>query len=252
MSEARFGWPWKGGGRMRRGFTLVELLIVLVIIGVLAMMLGPTFSTGTDLARIRAAGRGAMQLSRYARTMALLHQMPIDLEFSSDGVVRVIPVGAAAAMTPDPAASGSLSERDSGAHPAGAGRNAQAAPPAPPTASETTAEFGAGGGTYEMADVAITRRYDQVTFTFLGHTDTMDDGRSARQTAFARPEPPDNNAPDGVAGEDDDVQTFRIRYHSNGSCRPYRVRVAVAGDEALGLTVAVDRLGAGRIEDDGT
>ena len=88
---------------MRRGFTLVELLVVLVIIGVMAAMIVPAFSSGSDAARVRTASRGVMQLSRYARTMALLHQTPVDVVFTAGGGVRVSDAGGGSAHRPWPA-----------------------------------------------------------------------------------------------------------------------------------------------------
>jgi prepilin-type N-terminal cleavage/methylation domain-containing protein len=42
----------RGGGGRRRGFTLVEMLIVIVILGILAMIIIPQISTSTDEARL--------------------------------------------------------------------------------------------------------------------------------------------------------------------------------------------------------
>src|SRR5512133_1227709 len=75
--------------RRLHGFTMVELLIVIVIIGVMAAMIGPTFTAGSDIARVKTASRGVIQMSRYARIMALLHQTPVELVYTSDGALRV-------------------------------------------------------------------------------------------------------------------------------------------------------------------
>jgi Tfp pilus assembly protein FimT len=69
--------------------TLVELLVVMVIIGVMALVILPSFGSGSDIARIKTASRGVMQMTRYARTMAVLYQTPMDLVITSDGELRV-------------------------------------------------------------------------------------------------------------------------------------------------------------------
>ena len=81
----------------RRGFTLIELLIVLVIFGVMAALITTTISSGSEVAHVRSTARGFVQLSRYARTMAVLHQKPIAFSFTENGQLRVAPHGASTA-----------------------------------------------------------------------------------------------------------------------------------------------------------
>ena len=66
----------------RRGFTLVELLIIVAIIG--AMLAGAVASVGAGMssARAKSATRRVLQLSRQARTMALLRQQPAVITYS--------------------------------------------------------------------------------------------------------------------------------------------------------------------------
>lgn len=224
---------------MRRGFTLVELLVVMVIIGVMVMMIGPTFSAGSDAARVRTAARGAMQVSRYARTMALLHQTPVDLIFTSKGGLSVVSAGGGGESL---VSARSFAVTNSAAE---AERAAEAEAETGNGGTEQAGGSGGGAG-YEMADLGLEKEYEQVAFVFEGYTDTVSEGRGGRQSAFA-----------GVLAEEEDaelgaeeVQTFRVRYKSNGTCRPYKVRVSAAGDESCAMTVAVDMLGAGMVEED--
>lgn len=219
---------------MRRGFTLLELLIVIVIIGVIAMMVGPTFTSGSDVARVKTASRGVMQLSRYARTMALLHQTPVDLVFTSDGGVSVAQVG-------DSGASVVSAKAFTVTNSAAEAAQAEDAPAVetPPAASGGAGQ--GGGSAYVMADLAIDKKYEQVEIVFEGYTDTLDEGRHPFQAASAIETEADGSA-------DREKQTFRVRYKSNGTCRPYKIRVSAEGDEHCAMTVVVDLLGSAKIE----
>ena len=66
----------------RRGFTLIELLIIVAIIG--AMLAGAVASVGAGMrsAHAKSATRRVLQLSRQARTMALLRQQPAVITYS--------------------------------------------------------------------------------------------------------------------------------------------------------------------------
>ena len=246
---------------MRRGFTVFELLVVIVIIGVLVMMVGISFSGGTDAVRIRTATRGVMQMSKYARTMALLHQSPLDLVFTSDGTLGVAEVGgnsgglvsesafgvtntAAAAQEAEAAAEGAAADKG------------KAGEPDPSAASKAAGASGdtVGGGGYVMADTAIEKKYTLVTFAFDGYTDSVEtkSHSSKAKSASSKSAEEEEEADEAVAKTADgrDVKTFRIRYKSNGTCRPYRVKIGAEGDEASAITVEVDMLGTATVLED--
>ena len=68
-----------------RGFTLVELLLVVAVLGILAVAVAPAVSTVLAGGRLRAGARELAGAGRYARTMALLNQTPVDLVVDLSG-----------------------------------------------------------------------------------------------------------------------------------------------------------------------
>ncbi|MDQ7089312.1 MAG: GspH/FimT family pseudopilin [Methylococcales bacterium] len=62
-----------------KGFTLVELLIVLVIMILGISLVGPNISSGSDRASLKAASRDLKSALRYARGQALISQQEITL-----------------------------------------------------------------------------------------------------------------------------------------------------------------------------
>jgi len=219
----------------------------MVILGVIVMMIGPAFSSGSDAVRVRTATRGVMQVSRYARTMALLHQTPVDLVFSSNGKLSVVSAGGGGESIVSAGAfavTNATAEAERAAETAVEGERAETPQEGSP------AEEGSGGGkAYEMADLGLEKAYEQVKFVFDGYTDSVVDSRSSRQSAFATGAASEPEEEEPAVGEDE-VQTFRVRYKSNGTCRPYRVKVLAAEDESCLMSLRVDMLGAGKVEED--
>ncbi len=212
----------------RKAFTLVELLIVIIIIGVMAFVVGPSVTTGSDYARLKAASRGVVQLSRYARTMALLRQVPVDLVYASDGKLRVEPAAAVGEKLISADAfvrTNLLDEAEEIVTPSVRGESAAAT---------------AGGSSYQMADLEIEREYKQISFHFEGYTDTMDGGgrSGGLSPSWARGAPEE---------EEGGSASFRVHYRSNGTCRPHRVRIVAGGDDLEFMVVDVNMLGVARV-----
>ncbi len=214
----------------RGGFTLVELLVVMVIVGVMALVILPSFGTGSDIARIKTASRGVMQMTRYARTMAVLYQTPMDLVITSDGELRVERRGGGAVgAVPLPQAA---AEEPAAAEPAG-------------VASEGEAGGGAG---YAMAELNAAKRYEQVTFTVALDQDALEAEGASLEVEQADAEAAADAEQDPLAEQ---ARVARVPFESNGRCLPFVVRVMAGGEDATdAITVKVDRFGVPRIVDE--
>ncbi|MFA7172549.1 MAG: prepilin-type N-terminal cleavage/methylation domain-containing protein [Kiritimatiellia bacterium] len=217
--------------RTKAAFTLVELLIVIVILGAMAAIVGHSLSTGSDYARLRTATRGVVQLSRYTKTMALLHQRPVDLVFSSDGKLSVESAAKSGEALVSAAAFRRIAVAD----------EAALEPEEIKTPSVVDGEAPASdGGRYKMADLEIERAYDNITYRFEGYTDTMESGRSGLSPSLKESVVRDDS-------DDAEVQSFRIHYKSNGTCRPHRVKVIAGGDGGTFNVIEINMLGRAKV-----
>lgn len=68
-----------------RGFTLVEILIVVVIAGMMAAIAVPGFTRAMKGAQLRTAARTLSMAHKYARNMAVLRQLPMALVLDTEG-----------------------------------------------------------------------------------------------------------------------------------------------------------------------
>lgn len=71
-----------------QGFTLVEILLVVVIILIAAGVSVPLFRGTFQSTQMRDAVRSTVRLTRYARSLSILRQQPCTLEFTN-GLVRL-------------------------------------------------------------------------------------------------------------------------------------------------------------------
>ncbi len=79
----------------RSGFTLIEVLLVIAIMAIVTAVTMPTFVSSIRGNRLRTAARMVTMAGRYARSMAVLRQEEVVLEFNlSAGTFAVHPLAA--------------------------------------------------------------------------------------------------------------------------------------------------------------
>lgn len=220
--------------------------MVIVIMSILISIIVPSM-TGSDVARVRTATRGVMQISRYARSMAVLHQQTLYLEITSDGKLRVTggkDGGTSEASSPQPQSSSpSISKEDSSGSNDGGGA------------------ISGGGGSVHMSDVNTEKEYKQIHFHVELDEDALSDFEVENETELERVEleakegdKEEKEHPFGVSGE-----MVKIPYESNGRCLPYRVTITPAtqsdnDDETEAVAdravLIVDRFGNVTVEDE--
>jgi len=114
--------------RRRAGFTLLEILVVVVIAGMMAAIAMPGFTRAMKGAQLRSAARTLSMAHKYARNTAVLRQVPMALLV--DTVSREIEVVAMANRSSAAQHSGFIDERaDRAEAAAGSAPSAEAAPP---------------------------------------------------------------------------------------------------------------------------
>lgn len=242
--------------KKRGGFTLLELLAVVAILAVFVSAAAVSIVSGTASAKVGSGVRGVVQMTRYARTMALLKQRPVNVVFHSDGTIEAIAetsndgfskseadeIGSPAAPVSDPP--GSLKE--------GA---LQAETVSSRGSAEDGGEVGEEGEDAQRSGAADkfsseqdVKKFDGVTFTveILDETGAVIDPADAE--SLGRSVKTGEREPDGDAGGDP-VATTSIRYDTTGRCPPFRVIVRRAdAPDSPGRTVSVDRFGRTRAD----
>ncbi len=75
------------------GFTMLELLVVIVLIGVLAAISPPLFSNSVSAAEQRALARSVAQTLRFARSEAVANRTDVGVEFNLQDRTFQLPGG---------------------------------------------------------------------------------------------------------------------------------------------------------------
>lgn len=202
-----------GIGARDAGFSLMEMIIVMVIIAAIAVAVVPNVASGLGGTRTQIAARGLVQMSRYARSMALANQTEVELTVSSNGILRV----RAAPHSMNFSNRGMPGENDA----YGNAAMARAGGPGGGSARQESA------ASLESA-IALEKKFDQAEFAFEGYTDGLGRMLTGRE--------------DKGAEDRGSVVTFR----SNGVCKPRRFLVSSPGGHSLHVSLGMT--GKGKIE----
>ena len=84
---------WSPSRRFARGFTLLELMVVIVIIGIVLALSPPLFSAGVTSAEQRAVARSVAQTLRFARSEAIANRTDVGVEFNLEDRTYQLPGG---------------------------------------------------------------------------------------------------------------------------------------------------------------
>jgi type II secretion system protein H len=121
-----------------RGFTLVEILIVVIITGMIAAVAMPGFSRAMKGAHLRTGARTLAMAHKFARNMAVLRQTPMALLVDSvGGQVEVVSFSSRGSVQ---MSGGFLDDREARG-PESDSASEDAAPPAPAAPPPIESEF---------------------------------------------------------------------------------------------------------------
>ena len=199
-----------GGGRRRTGFTMMEMLIVMTIIGVVAAVVIPNIGAGLSGSQVQIAARGLTQLSRYARNMALANQTEVELMLGSNGTLRV----QASARSLNFA--NRSQQADSGDLFGSAALSA------------ARAQDAQGGSARQSSSASLEnsirmeKTFDRVNFVYQGKTDAL--GRALTER-------------EGGTKTEEEGQAAVVKFASNGVCQPCKIKVESTRGDTLYVTL---------------
>ena len=208
----------------RRAFTLVEILLVIAIIVVISAVTLPSFVRSISGNRLRTAGRTVVAVTRYARSMALLHQTEIEVAFvlnKSTILVASHDRNVAALQATGEVEVAVAEARARMAQTAASANSAMA--PAVRETPEADGEYGAApplAAPEQLPEIHLTRVLDGVTIESVQLTQKNE-----------------SDAPEGGV---------RILYRSNGRCDPYEV--ILRDHDQRTLRIKVDALPTPTVE----
>ncbi len=240
----------------RRGFTLVELLVVVLIIGLMLATAALSVGAGTAAAQMKNAVRSVWHLSGYARTMALLRQHPVVVTYTevwegNDFIKSQIEVKAGSEETSPMAemstrAARSIYDPEAELPTLDLEEEEESASDAvSDEADEAGQEFANIHVKVELGEEGLSRYGKKKTVSVFSNVDFLL-GRNKQESD-------DKSAAGGTssrASDDDEVsrqekrEPVSIVFETNGRCTPHRILVWKDGqDERSATVLEVDRFG---------
>ena len=247
----------------RRGFTLVELLVIVAIIGTMLAAAVASVGAGMSAVRMKSSTRRVLMLSRQARSMALLRQQPAVITYSEtweggEFVGSKVKIESRAESDGGRMPLQSLSGYETyGGDEEGDGGDASGQSSDLKTAMENVEDDSFVGirlkvelldqtghaygekkqsiSVFSNVDYLLKRARESVA-PADGAKEEEKEGDSDGESASATATPSD---------------PVSIVYETNGRCPPHRITVYKDGqDESKGLVMEVDRFGAVKVQDD--
>lgn len=251
---------------MKRGFTLIEILVVVAIMGLMMAGALVTLASGRSAAHAKEASRGVSQMSHYAAALALLRQRRVVVEYRENTISVKIsgkPLDLSDLGSPAEPIYREVDGQDIEWNGAASAENAQE--PSTDVDSAAGAEKERRGYLFtrrvldpeELAKENADRAFEDVVFELelldddaapleeeesarqRNYADTVAqtcvEGASAKTDAQGEPE---TNVRDARRGGETKPQ--RVVFETNGNCMPHRVAIREAVRDEDGNLVVRD------------
>ncbi len=245
----------------RRGFTLAELLVVVLIIGLMLATAALSVGAGTASAQMKNAVRSVWQLSGYARTMALLRQHPVVVTYTevwegNDFIKSQIEVKAGSEQTSSATEISTKAARsiydpeaevpalDLEGEEGESGSDAVT-----DEADEAAQEFANIHVKVELGEEGLSRYGKKKTVSVFSNVDFLlgknkQDKQEPDAKSGAGGARSGESASDDEASRQEKREPVSIVFETNGRCTPHRILVWKDGqDERSARVLEVDRFG---------